>query len=75
MLNLLEKALKEWTGRSQDHLVCSHLVTIITNQSHISEVDVISQTLKRRTDLFLEVEVEVEGEASLTLQSCFNHLF
>ena len=46
MLNLLEKALEEWTGRSQDHLVCFHLVTILTSQSHISEVIVISQTPK-----------------------------
>ena len=31
------------TGSSQDHLVCFHLLTILTGQSHISKVVVLSK--------------------------------
>ena len=55
MLNLLEKDLEEWTGRSQDHLVCFHLVTILTDQGHIRELFVISETSKCSIDIFFKV--------------------
>ena len=37
-----KQLLEERTGSSQDHLVCFHLLTILTGQSHISEVVVLS---------------------------------
>ena len=49
------------SGSSQDHLVCFHLLTILTGQSHISEVIVLSQASKGSFDVLLEV-VPLEAE-------------
>ena len=49
------------TGSSQDHLVCFHLLTILTSQSHISKVIVFSQVSKCTFDIFLEV-IPLEAE-------------
>ena len=43
------------TESSQDHLVCFHLLTILTGQSNISEVIVLSQVSKSTFDVILEV--------------------
>ena len=50
-----KQLLEERTGSSQDHLVCFHLLTILTGQSHIREVIVISQVSKSNLDVVLEV--------------------
>ena len=44
-----KQPLKEWTGSSQDHLVGFHLMTILTGQSHISKVVVLSQVSESST--------------------------
>ena len=51
----LKYCIKEWTGGSQDHLVCFHLLTILTGQGHISKVIVLSQVSKGNFDVVLEV--------------------
>ena len=50
-----KQLLKKWTGSSQDHLVCLHLLTILTGKGHISKVIVLSQVSKRTFDVVLEV--------------------
>ena len=50
-----KQLLKEWTGSCQDHLMCFHLLTILTGQSHISKVIVLSQVSKSTFDVVLEV--------------------
>ena len=50
-----KQLLEERTGSSQDHLVCFHLLTTLTGQSHISEVIVLSQVSKSTFDVFQEV--------------------
>ena len=51
----LQQFLEEWTWSSQDHLVCSQLLTILTDQSHISEVFVFFQISEGKCYIFLEV--------------------
>ena len=51
----LEYFLKEGTWSSQDDFVCLQLLTILTCQSHISELLVVLQTSKSRTDVLIEV--------------------
>ena len=55
VLVLSKQLLEEGTGSSQDHLVCFHLLTILTGQSHISEVIVLSQVPKSTFDDVLKV--------------------
>ena len=43
------------TGATQDHFVGFHLMNILTGQSHISKVIVLSQVSKRILDILLEV--------------------
>ena len=39
----LQNIEKEWTRGDENHLVCLHLLTILTSQGHICEVFVLSQ--------------------------------
>ena len=50
MLVSSKQLLEERTGSSQDHLVGFHLLTILTGQSHISKVIVLSQVSKNTFD-------------------------
>ena len=56
-----KQLLEERTGGSQDHLVCFHLLAILTGQSDISEVIVLSQASKGIFDVLLEI-VPLEAE-------------
>ena len=51
----LQNFFEEWTGRGQDDLVSLHLLTILTGQGHISEVLVLPQLTKGRSNVFFEV--------------------
>ena len=55
MFVLLQKVEKEWTGSNKNHLVHLHLLTILTGQSHISEVIILSQVSKNTFDVVLKV--------------------
>ena len=59
----LQNVLEERTRDSKNHLVSLHLLTILTGQSHISEVIVFSQVSKSTFDVFLEV-VPLEAKFS-----------
>ena len=50
-----KQLLEEGAGRCQDHPVRFHLLTILTGQSHISKVIVLSQVSKCTFDVVLEV--------------------
>ena len=56
-----KQLLEEGTGTSQDQLVCFHLLTILTGQSHITEVIALSQASNDTFDVFLEI-VPLEAE-------------
>ena len=60
-----QKLLEERTGCCQDHLVCLHLLAIITGQGHISEVIVLSQVPKSTFDDVLKV-IPLEAKFFLT---------
>ena len=55
VLVFLQQVLNEWTWYSEDHLVSTHLLPILTGQGHISEVCVSFQDFKGCRDVFLEV--------------------
>ena len=69
-----KQLLKEGTWSCQDHLVCFHLLTILTGQSHISKVIVLSQTAKSTFDVILKViplETELFTKHLLVLMDLF----
>ena len=65
----LQQVLEEGAGCCQDHLVCLHLMAILTDQGHISKVVLFPKTFKSCNSVFFEIitfDFEILGHSAST---------